>query len=1001
MKVLMLPTIDQMQGEESGIVRVNTAYYKYLPEFGVELVKEQQSYDLKAVHAGCNTEAVDISLCHGLYFSADYPCNKWEYKTNGRVIETLRQAKKITVPSAWVAEIIKRDMRRVPTIIGHGIEWNEWQAPHDEGDFVLYNKNRQGDSCDSTPVGDLARAFHSTRFVSTFSPKQGQNNIAVIGVIPHEQMKLLVQASMVYFAPTKETFGIGILEAMAAAKPVLGYAHGGIVDLVKHGVNGYLARPGDVEDLKEGLAYCLQHRKTLGENGREMAKQYTWQESVKKLVKVFEEAMVEEPARVTVVIPSYNYSTKVERAIDSVTKQTFKDWELFVVDDGSTDDSEKSIPALLTEMKDSRLHYIRQNNQGVAIARNTGIAAGTAKYVCCLDADDAIEPTALETLIKPMEKDHSLGLTYCGLRYIMPSGKTGVSPWPPEWDFDKQLKRQNQVPTFCLYRREAVEALGGYKKRYCPDGAGSEDAELWTRFGAYGWKCQKVTAAPLFVYSQGTGRVSGNKSYNEPDWLAWHPWVTDEKHPFASYATPRQFSHPVRQYDEPIISVIIPVGPNHAENVEDALDSVEAQTYRKWETIVVWDRDDLPPERLTKAYPYVKWELLGKNHGSGYARNVGAKKARGAFLLFLDADDWLYPEAMQKMFDVWEQTESVVYPDFVGKAFIDNPAGLDEKLQRNILWQQDDGLTAIRYEAPEYDPGKAQAQPTGDPTHIYTWNLITSLVPKIWHDEVGGFDQDMPSWEDVDYWWRIAKRGHCFVRIPEPLVVYHFYSGGRRDFGHSQHQKLFQYLIEKHERIEVIMCSGCGGKPKANTAAPVKSSTPRIMVADENFKLCVYKHPNRGQHPVIGQALFRDRVDGINMIANDRGWRIHYGFRGGGEKFLVHIEDVRIAGHLFEPMQEALPAAPISQLSEPIPVVIDLSEGPPPAPKRIDMAGIMEPFDLQKLSGVTAKIAEQMNERGVRSAQDIVDKGIDWITTLKGVSDVRAKTILESAQNVG
>jgi len=102
----MLPTEDQMRGEESGIVRVNLAYRKYLPEFGVELVDEYDSYDLKAVHAGCNTENVDVALCHGLYWSADYPCNKWEYKTNGKVIEVLRQAKKITVPSTWVAESI-------------------------------------------------------------------------------------------------------------------------------------------------------------------------------------------------------------------------------------------------------------------------------------------------------------------------------------------------------------------------------------------------------------------------------------------------------------------------------------------------------------------------------------------------------------------------------------------------------------------------------------------------------------------------------------------------------------------------------------------------------------------------------------------------------------------------------------------------------------------------------------------------------------------------------
>jgi hypothetical protein len=177
------------------------------------------------------------------------------------------------------------------------------------------------------------------------------------------------------------------------------------------------------------------------------------------------------------------------------------------------------------------------------------------------------------------------------------------------------------------------------------------------------------------------------------------------------------------------------------------------------------------------------------------------------------------------------------------------------------------------------------------------------------------------------------------------------------------------------------------------------------MVQDDNFSMCTYKSPNRGQHPVIGQALFRDRVEGIHMIGNNDGWRIHYGFRGGGDKFLVHVEDVRLAGHLFDPVPENLPVAAPQAPAAPIPIVgseVDLSEDGPPAPKRIDMTGIIETkdFDLQKLAGVTDKIAEQMKGRGVRSAQDVVDKGMDWLITLKGVGDARAGSIMASAKRV-
>ena len=244
------------------------------------------------------------------------------------------------------------------------------------------------------------------------------------------------------------------------------------------------------------------------------------------------------------------------------------------------------------------------------------------------------------------------------------------------------------------------------------------------------------------------------ESTRKPVWLAWHPWAYDKEHPFASHARPKRWSHPVRQYDEPVVSVIIPVGPKHEQQVEDALDSVEAQLFRKWECIVVWDTGAEVPERLRKAYPYVRWlRSKGRRYGAGAARNAGAKLARAPFLLFLDADDWLYPEALQKMVAEWDQEEAIIYTDYIGKAYIEDPDELSPKLQQQIMWRTDDGLTAIRYEASDYDVARAQRQPDENP---WVWCNISSLVPRTWHKEVEGFDESLGSWEDVDYWWRLS-----------------------------------------------------------------------------------------------------------------------------------------------------------------------------------------------------------------------------------------------------
>ncbi|RPJ40036.1 MAG: glycosyltransferase [Planctomycetaceae bacterium] len=1046
MKVWMLPELKHFRSEESGIKRVVEAYHKHMPALGIEFVGEGEPYDLKVSHAGTNTEGIAVCHAHGLYWTADLPCNTWEYKANANVIAAMRQARVITVPSEWVAESIRRDMRRNPVVIGHGIDWQEWQHNRPNGGYVLWNKNRSGqDVCDPTSMGELAGAFTNVHFVTTFAPKRQRPNIEEIGVIPHAEMKKLVQGAAVYLSTTKETFGIGVLEAMAAGVPVLGFAHGGNLELVEHGVNGYLAE--NEEDLQAGLSYCLQHRAVLGDNGREMARRYTWEAACEKVAGVYRLAAEPEQATAAIVIPSFNYAEKVGRAIEGAVSQSYDLLqEIVVVDDGSADDTEAAVKEWAD--KDSRVRYIRQENQGVAVARNTGVAATKTKYACCLDADDTLEPGFIETCVRALESDPELGIAYTGLRYILPDGKTGVSPWPKEWDFDKQLKRQNQVPTCCVYRKEMWECLGGYKKRYCPKGAGSEDAEFWTRAGAYGWKGEKVTEQPLFIYSWQSGRVSGNKEYSEPDWLAWHPWAFDKEHPFASHATPEKHSHPVRQYDEPAVSVIIPVGPGHEGRLEDALDSLEAQTFRGWEAIVVWDRADGVPERYGKSYPYVRW-LATKGRGAGYARNRGVDAARAPFLLFLDADDILDPGCIKAMMAEWAIENAVIYTDYVGLAFISDLNELGRDLRERILWREPDGLTAMRYQALDYDPDRAQAQPTGDPGKVYTWNLITSLVPKAWHEDIGGFDESMPSWEDVDYFWRLAKDGRCFRRIPEPLVIYHFYTGERREFGKEKHRELWQYLIDKHERMEVKMskCGSCGGS-RRSPAPPVAAAArtaPAPSMKDDSFKMCTYAHPNRGQHPVIGQAGFRDRLDGFHMIQKrDRLWYIHYGFRGGGERFLVHADDVKIASHLFReevtvPIREremAPPPMPIVAEEKPPEVkvtpppkhIIDPSDGIQPAERlvaqqvleqyaaetqgeklaRLEKIESQNPddyysavtFDAQKLPGVTPKIAQSMKQRGIDSLEDVLDLGEEGLQAVEGIGAVRARMIYGRAMEM-
>src|SRR3990167_920502 len=157
LRVLLEPK--EISGE-GGITTVLRHHLKYYPKYEIEVVDSPDKADLHVIHAGMgSTFYKDLPLCasnHGLYWSADYTVSDWELGANSHVIATLRRAKQITVPSNWVAEVFKRDMRLAPTVVPHGIEWKDWQHKHPNEGYVLWNKNRVSDACDPTPVKVLA-----------------------------------------------------------------------------------------------------------------------------------------------------------------------------------------------------------------------------------------------------------------------------------------------------------------------------------------------------------------------------------------------------------------------------------------------------------------------------------------------------------------------------------------------------------------------------------------------------------------------------------------------------------------------------------------------------------------------------------------------------------------------------------------------------------------------------------------------------------------------------
>ena len=110
-------------------------------------------------------------------------------------------------------------------------------------------------------------------------------------------------------------------------------------------------------------------------------------------------------ALVSIIMPAYNSERYIEEAIKSVICQTYKEWELFVIDDGSTDSTAALVEAVA--LKDSRVKLVRLKfNQGVAAARNKGLELAKGRYIAFLDSDDLWLPQKLEKQIAFMDENN-------------------------------------------------------------------------------------------------------------------------------------------------------------------------------------------------------------------------------------------------------------------------------------------------------------------------------------------------------------------------------------------------------------------------------------------------------------------------------------------------------------------------------------------------------------------------------------------------------------------
>lgn len=270
----------------SGINTVIEAYGRVFDQFDMVIVPLSAAHDVSIVHAGMSGTGADIAMLHGLYFTAHYNAANSEWRSNQHIANSVRGSLCVTVPSPWVGETIRRDLRTHPVVIPHGVFYDEFQGSTAQRvpKTVFWGKNRvYQDVCDPTPLAEVARRMPDYKFLTTFAPEGAPGNIVPIGLAPHSEMKDVLSGCSVVLSTVPETWGILYAEAMACGTPVCTVDKGHVPTLVPHGVAGYTYRSGNVDDMARGIAWCEQNQQQLGKNGRALARELRWEVGVERI----------------------------------------------------------------------------------------------------------------------------------------------------------------------------------------------------------------------------------------------------------------------------------------------------------------------------------------------------------------------------------------------------------------------------------------------------------------------------------------------------------------------------------------------------------------------------------------------------------------------------------------------------------------------------------------------------------------------------------------------
>lgn len=439
-------------------------------------------------------------------------------------------------------------------------------------------------------------------------------------------------------------------------------------------------------------------------------------------------------AKVSVIIPCYNYGRFVREAVDSVLAQSYPDVEVLVVNDGSTDPATQQVLPTLKRLP--RVRVINQKNQGLSMTRNNGAAKATGNYLLFLDADDTLDADAVALML---------------YQFVLDPGAAAVFPqqhffgdqelvWACQEFNAYDLLWAAHVTVCLMIRREIFEKT----KHYQPSMKyGYEDWEFSLGLAGKGWR-PRLLPLPLFNHRRHgrtmTAEAHERKTYLYNELIRLNPELYTVERLARCKKESRLF-----------VSIIIPYY-NSAQYIDETLASIKRQTIDDYEVLLLDDgsEDAASQAKLAEIEAEGFARVIRLPHqGAAAARNHGALEARGEFLCFLDADDLIDAGYCEKL-----GLKLVMNPHL---AFV----------YSGVIHFGD--MQAVAFD--DYDVERLKRE---------NFLAVTCLIRREVYLKVGGMDEAMiHCHEDYDFWLRLADAGYYGGMVYEALFHYRRHTQGK------------------------------------------------------------------------------------------------------------------------------------------------------------------------------------------------------------------------------